>query len=251
MIKDLRYLMKEFGIGHSFEYDWRLFDYEIFMNFWAEFAVPMALAFCSCCLVILVITSDIIATLVVALCVLLTDLFLFGLVHYWRLTFNPVTVLQIVLGIGCSVDFSAHIAYAYLVEDVSHLIDKKATKSEIRRKKSEVALGKMGSSVFHGGFSTFLALSVLAPADTYIFIVFYRMWFGILLFGIMNGFLLLPVILSYIGTTETYTDHSHHEEESGDNSERSGKYLDKLSPGYKKGKVTRDIYIASSEVSIS
>ena len=111
--------------------------------------------------------------------------------------------------------------------------DEKATKSEIRRKKSEVALGKMGSSVFHGGFSTFIALSVLAPADTYIFIVFYRMWFGILLFGIANGFLLLPVILSYIGTTETFTDHSHHEEESEYNSEKSKKYIDKLSPGYK------------------
>ena len=212
MLKDLRYLMKEYSLGNSFELDFRLFDYELFMNFWAEFAIPMALAFCSVCVVILIITSDVIATLVVALCVLLTDLFLCGLVHYWRLTFNPVVVLQIVLGIGCSVDFSAHIAYAYLVEDVSHLVSDKATKSEIRKKKAEVSLSKMGSSVFHGGFSTFVSLSVLAPADTYIFIVFYRMWFGILLFGMLNGFLLLPVILSFIGTTDTVVDHSHLEE---------------------------------------
>ena len=216
MLKDLRYLMKEYSLGNSFELDFRLFDYELFMNFWAEFAIPMALAFCSVCVVILIITSDVIATLVVALCVLLTDLFLCGLVHYWRLTFNPVVVLQIVLGIGCSVDFSAHIAYAYLVEDVSHLVSDKATKSEIRKKKAEVSLSKMGSSVFHGGFSTFVSLSVLAPADTYIFIVFYRMWFGILLFGMLNGFLLLPVILSFIGTTDTVVDHSHLEEPEED-----------------------------------
>ena len=216
MLKDLRYLMKEYSLGNSFELDFRLFDYELFMNFWAEFAIPMALAFCSVCVVILIITSDVIATLVVALCVLLTDLFLCGLVHYWRLTFNPVVVLQIVLGIGCSVDFSAHIAYAYLVEDVSHLVSDKATKSEIRKKKAETSLSKMGSSVFHGGFSTFVSLSVLAPADTYIFIVFYRMWFGILLFGMLNGFLLLPVILSFIGTTDTVVDHSHLEEPEED-----------------------------------
>ena len=120
-------------------------------------------------------------------------------------------MLQIILGIGCSVDFSAHIAYAYLVEDVSHIVSDKATKNEIRRKKAELALSKMGSSVFHGGFSTFVALSVLAPADTYIFVVFYKMWFGIILFGMVNGFLLLPVILSFIGTTETVTGHSDHE----------------------------------------
>ena len=60
----------------------------------------------------------------------------------------------------------------------------------------------MGSSVFHGGFSTFVALSVLAPANTYLFMVFYRMWFGIILFGMANGFLLLPVILSFAGSVD-------------------------------------------------
>ena len=66
----------------------------------------------------------------------------------------------------------------------------------------------MGLSVFHGRFSAFLALSVLSPANTYIFVVFYRMWFGIILFGVANGFLLLPVILSFVGTTETAMDHT-------------------------------------------
>ena len=64
-------------------------------------------------------------------------------------------------------------------------------------------MSKMGSSVFHGGFSTFVALSVLAPSKTYIFVVFFKTWFGIILFGMANGFLLLPVILSFIGPTES------------------------------------------------
>ena len=79
----------------------------------------MSLSFTCVIIVILIITSDVTATLVVALCVLMTDLFVAGLIYYWRLALNPIVVLQIVLGIGCSVDFSAHIAYAYLVEDVS------------------------------------------------------------------------------------------------------------------------------------
>ena len=79
----------------------------------------MSLSFTCVIIVILIITSDITATLVVALCVMMTDLFVAGLIYYWRLALNPIVVLQIVLGIGCSVDFSAHIAYAYLVEDVS------------------------------------------------------------------------------------------------------------------------------------
>lgn len=31
------------------------------------------------------------------------------------------------------------------------------------------------------------------------FVVFFRLWFGIIVFGMSNGFLLLPVILSYVG----------------------------------------------------
>lgn len=60
----------------------------------------------------------------------------------------------------------------------------------------------MGSSVFHGGFSTFLAISCLAGSKSYVFVVFYKLWFGIIVFGMSNGFLLLPVLLSYIGPVD-------------------------------------------------
>ena len=76
----------------------------------------MIYAFVAVLLVILIITSDITATLVVATCVIMTDIFVAGLIFYWNLTLNPLVVLQIILGIGCSVDYSAHIAYAYLIE---------------------------------------------------------------------------------------------------------------------------------------
>ena len=66
----------------------------------------------------------------------------------------------------------------------------------------------MGSSVFHGGFSTFVAISVLSPSKTYIFVVFFRLWFGIILFGMMNGFILLPVLLTFIGPTHAVAERS-------------------------------------------
>ena len=130
----------------------------------------MILSFVAVLLVILVITSDLVATLVVAICVIMTDLFVAGLIFYWNLSLNPIVMLQIILGIGCSVDYSAHIAYAYLVEEIPEEMKKRVkTDSQIRKYKAEMALSKMGSSVFHGGFSTFVSLSVLAPTKTYIF----------------------------------------------------------------------------------
>ena len=57
----------------------------------------------------------------------------------------------------------------------------------------------MGSSVFHGGASTFIAISVLGFSKSYAFTVFFKTWIGIIFFGISNGLLLLPIILSEVG----------------------------------------------------
>jgi len=83
---------------------------------------------------------------------------------------------------------------------------------EKRVYKARKALGQIGSSIFHGGFSTFLAIVVLAGSKTYIFIVFFKAWFGIIIFGMSNGFILLPVILSYLGPTHD-VGHSDHKQE--------------------------------------
>ena len=86
LLKDLRRLAKTAGYGNpTFEWNWRFYDYELFIGFYREFALPMILSFVAVLLVILVITSNITATAVVATCVIMTDLFLAGLIFYWNL----------------------------------------------------------------------------------------------------------------------------------------------------------------------
>ena len=101
----------------------------------------------------------------------------------------------------------------------------------------------MGSSVFHGGFSTFLAIVTLAPSKTYIFVVFFRLWFGIIIFGMANGFMLLPVILSFIGQTDAVVDHSviegDHEEEV-DPDENNKRYESESNPLFKKNETAEN-----------
>ena len=71
----------------------------------------------------------------------------------------------------------------------------------------------MGTSVFHGAFSTFLAIVVLSPSISYIFKSFFRMWFGIIVFGVANGFVLLPVLLSLCGPLNEVIEHQNGETE--------------------------------------
>lgn len=78
----------------------------------------MGLSIGACLIVILFITASPQATFLVALCVALVDVFLAALIFYWGLTFNPFVVLNIVIAIGLSVDYSAHISHSYLVTEV-------------------------------------------------------------------------------------------------------------------------------------
>ena len=208
LLTNIRMLEETYGLPHTFSFAQEYLDYEQYFLFVRETATSMGLSITACLIVILIITASIQATLLVAFCVLLVDMFLSALIFYWGLTFNPLVVINIVIAIGLSVDYSAHISHSYLVTQAPQT---KAyeSKEKIRVYKAQQALSKMGSSVFHGGFSTFLAIVTLAPSKTYIFLVFFRLWFGIIIFGMANGFMLLPVILSFIGQTEAVVDHEH------------------------------------------
>ena len=145
---------------------------------------------------VLFVTGSIPITIMVVLAVVLVDLFLLGLIYYWDLTMNNIIVLQLVIGLGLAVDYSAHIAHTYIIVEPPKECE---TNAEKRMFKARVAISQMGSSVVHGAISTFLAIAVLGAAKSYIFVVFFRLWLGIIVFGCANGFILLPILMSFIG----------------------------------------------------
>lgn len=71
----------------------------------------------------------------------------------------------------------------------------------------------MGSSVFHAAFSSFLALIPLAFAESYHFLVFFRTWTGITIFGFLNGLVFLPALMSEIGPLVSHDTDSKNEQE--------------------------------------
>ena len=200
-MNELRQLEEEFGFEGSFSYAVQFLDYEMWGTFHREMTLCVSLSIIIILIIIMAMTSNITITLLVGLCVFITDVLLFGFIHYWRLTLNPILLVHIVVSVGISVDYSAHIAYAFLVEKVPQN-GIHNTPEKIRIYKAKMALRKMGSSVFHGGFSTLLAISALGFSSSYVFVVFFKLWVGIIVFGMSNGFFFLPVILSFYGPVE-------------------------------------------------
>lgn len=107
---------------------------------------------------------------------------------YWGLQFNIVTAINIILAVGIAVDYSAHVAHSFLVVEGT------------RRERAKKALYHIGGEVFAGASTTLLAVMALAFAQHYIFNVFFEMFTAIIIAGIWHGLIVLPVVLSVMGS---------------------------------------------------
>ena len=64
---------------------------------------------------------------------------------------------------GLALDYSAHIGVTYIV-----------TRGGDRRQRTRDTLDTIGTAVFNGGFSTFLAFLLMAFSDSYVFLTFFK-----------------------------------------------------------------------------
>lgn len=110
-----------------------------------------------------------------------------GFMHYWGVFLDSVSVVQLALALGLSVDYSVHIAHAF------------GHKHGTRDERASAALTDMGVSVLNGAMSTFLAVCVLGASKSYIFVTFFKCFALTCVGGALHGLVLLPVLLSLLG----------------------------------------------------
>jgi len=147
----------------------------------------MALAVLCIFLTTWILLFNFIACTQVLVSVVLTLVNVAGFMHFWGLTIDTVSCTNLIIAIGLCVDYSAHIAHAFM------------TASGDRNQRARAALSDIGPAVFNGGFSTFLAFVLLAFSRSHVFSSFFKIFFLVVVFGLYNGLIFLPVILSLLG----------------------------------------------------
>ncbi|XP_072909054.1 patched domain-containing protein 3-like [Hemitrygon akajei] len=112
-----------------------------------------------------------------------------GFMAFWGVNLDSISMIDLVICIGFSVDFTAHISYAFVSND----------KRSANGRAIDV-LHTLGYPVIQGACSTVLGVVILALAASYIFRTFFKIMFLVIFFGAVHGIVFMPVFLTFYQT---------------------------------------------------
>ena len=100
----------------------------------------------------------------------------------WGVNLDAISMITIIMSIGFSVDYSAHITYGYVISD-----------QELPTDRIRQALGSLGWPITQGALSTILAVIVLSDVPAYMIVTFFKTVFLAISFGLLHGLVFLPL----------------------------------------------------------
>ncbi|PNJ23913.1 NPC1L1 isoform 3 [Pongo abelii] len=187
-------LRKVPGTDPAFE----VFPYTITNVFYEQYLtiLPEGLFMLSLCLVptfavsCLLLGLDLRSGLLNLLSIVMILVDTIGFMALWGISYNAVSLINLVSAVGMSVEFVSHITRSFAI----------STKPTWLERAKEATIS-MGSAVFAGVAMTNLpGILVLGLAKAQLIqIFFFRLNLLITLLGLLHGLVFLPVILSYVG----------------------------------------------------
>ncbi|XP_029935788.1 patched domain-containing protein 3-like [Myripristis murdjan] len=107
-----------------------------------------------------------------------------GFMALWDVSLDSISMIIFTICIGFTVDFSAHIAYAFA-----------SSKKPSPQEKIVEALSNLGYPILQGAISTILGVSVLAVSEFHIFRTFFKIMLLVMSIGMAHGLVFIPVLL--------------------------------------------------------
>ena len=150
-----------------------------------------------------------------------------GFMSLWQINLSPPSMINLILCIGFSVDFSAHICYAFVIgaDKAEDRFDGDPEKAKdcsdadvevqcgcyvrtlhekpTNKERSIYSLYSLGFPVVQGAVSTILSVLALGFSTAYVFQVFFKTMFLVIILGTIHALVFIPIILRiFIGKGE-------------------------------------------------
>lgn len=187
MVADLRKIVRESPLNASIFHPYFVF-FDQFELVRPTAVQSMIIGAAIMMLISFIFIPNILCSLWVAFSIVSIELGVAGYMALWDVNLDSISMINLIMCIGFSIDFTAHICYTYMT-----------SKSNSSDQRVREALFSLGMPIFQGSVSTLLGCVALLLANSYIFLVFFKMIFLVITFGALHGLFLLPVLLSLFG----------------------------------------------------
>ena len=113
-----------------------------------------------------------------------------GLMSIWGIVLDGITLINLIMCIGFSVDFSAHFCYSF--------IEHRHTVGLEQSQVVERTMLCVYKPVLQGALSTLLGVMGMLYAPSYSFIIFFKVMFIVISLGVFHSLILVPLFVQFI-----------------------------------------------------
>jgi len=178
----------DLGITNIFPYSEKFISIEGFKVIREELFLNLSLSIAAVALIVFLTVASAVTALLITMSVAFCLVEILGFMYLLGIAIDSVSVINIVLAVGLSVDYSAHVGHCFMTKG-----------GEDKNQRALEALADIGAAVLNGATSTFLAVAVLLFSSSYVFSVLSKQFALTVGLGILHGLVLLPVLLSLFG----------------------------------------------------
>ncbi|KJZ74583.1 hypothetical protein HIM_05933 [Hirsutella minnesotensis 3608] len=184
-----------------------VFPYSVFYIFFDQYLsiVPLTAGLlCAAVGIIFVVASlllgSVLTSAVVTVTVIMSVIDIMGAMAVFNVSLNAVSLVNLIICVGISVEFCAHIARAFMFPSRT-VMESNNNAFRGRDARAWTALVNVGGSVFSGiTITKLLGVCVLAFTRSKIFEIYYfRVWLSLVVFAALHALVFLPVALGIMG----------------------------------------------------